>query len=603
EGVDRIDIVSDEPEKYGGTAFPSHVKFHHRDDLQALQKQLMEVPGISVLIYDQTCAAEKRRRRKRGTFPNPKKRVLINELICEGCGDCGVQSNCVAIAPVDTKYGRKRKIDQSVCNKDYSCLNGFCPSFVTVEGGELVRGVETAKLPGDTKLFPVLPDPDLPALDQPWSVMVTGIGGTGVVTVGQLLGMAAHLEGKGAGIIDMAGLSQKNGAVVTHLKLAASPADIASIRIEAGGADLILGCDLVTSASERILSRASRDRTHAVINAHEQMPAQFTRDADFDLPSQKMSLQIEARVKPDGADFINATRIATALLGDSIAANLFTLGFAYQHGLIPVSADAIEKAIGINGVAVKMNQQAFLWGRRAAHDLPAVETVLGKAASQEPRTETLDRIIEDRIAFLTDYQDADYAEQYRRFVDEVRIAEVDVASDSTRLSRAVARYLFKLMAYKDEYEVARLYTGKPFTDQLNRTFKGDYTLKFHLAPPLLAKRDPATGRQVKQAFGPWMMRAFGALSRLKGLRGSAFDIFGYTAERKRERAMIGEYRQTISGMLPGLSAKNLSLAVDVAAIPEHIRGYGHVKQRHVEEAKAREAELLEAYRSGKARAP
>ncbi len=603
EGVERIEIVSDEPEKYSGISFPPHTGIHHRDQLQALQKDLMDVPGVSALIYDQTCAAEKRRRRKRGTFPDPKRRVLINELVCEGCGDCGVQSNCVAIAPVDTTYGRKRKIDQSVCNKDYSCLNGFCPSFVTVEGGELVRGVETAKLPGDTQVFPILPDPDIPALDRPWSVMVTGIGGTGVVTVGQLLGMAAHLEGKGAGIIDMAGLSQKNGAVVTHLKLAASPDDIASIRIETGGADLILGCDLVTSASERILSRASRDRTFAVVNTHEQMPAQFTRDADFELPSQKMSLQIEARVKPDGAEFINATRIASALLGDSIAANLFTLGFAYQNGHIPLSAQAIEKAIEINGVAVKMNQQAFLWGRRAAHDLGAVEAVLGTSVSQDTPKETLDQIIDDRVAFLTDYQDAEYAEQYRRFVDEVRIAETDVASGSTRLSQAVARYLFKLMACKDEYEVARLYTGKPFADQLGKTFKGDYTLKFHLAPPLLAKRDPATGHQVKQAFGPWMMNAFTLLARLKWLRGSAFDIFGYAAERKRERALVGEYRQTITEMLVGLNAKNLSLAVDIASIPEHIRGYGHVKERHLAEAKARESELLNAYRAGKTRAP
>ncbi|MDH3739985.1 MAG: indolepyruvate ferredoxin oxidoreductase family protein, partial [Hyphomicrobiales bacterium] len=603
EGVERLDIVSDEPEKFAGIAFPPHTGFHHRKNLQTLQEELMEVPGISVLIYDQTCAAEKRRRRKRGTFPNPNRRVLINELVCEGCGDCGVQSNCVAIAPVDTTFGRKRKIDQSVCNKDYSCLDGFCPSFVTVEGGELVRGVETAKLPGDSKVFPVLPEPKLPNLDQPWSVMVTGIGGTGVVTVGQLLGMAAHLEGKGAGIIDMAGLSQKNGAVVTHLKLAAKPADIASIRIEAGGANLILGCDLVTSASERILSRASRGHTYAVINAHEQMPAQFTRDADFELPSDKMALQIEARTRPDGAEFINATRIATALLGDSIAANLFTLGYAYQNGLIPLSAAAIDKAIALNGVAVKMNQQAFLWGRRAAHDLAAVEAVIGRGSSDQPRKQTLDEITEERVTFLTDYQNADYANQYREFVEEVRVTEADVAPDSTRLSEAVARYLFKLMAYKDEYEVARLYTGKPFADQLAKTFKGDYTLKFHLAPPLIARRDRATGKPAKQAFGPAMISAFKILVRLKGLRGTAFDVFGYTAERKRERALISEYRHTISEILHNLGTKNLSLAVDIASIPEHIRGYGHIKDRHLAEAKTRESELLEAYRGGKTRAP
>ena len=603
EGVDRIDIVSDEPEKYQGIAFPPHVGFHHRKDLQALQNELMEVPGVSALIYDQTCAAEKRRRRKRGTFPDPKKRVLINELVCEGCGDCGIQSNCVAIAPVETPYGRKRKIDQSVCNKDYSCLNGFCPSFVTVEDGELIRGLETAVLPGDTSIFPVLPDPERPSLDKPWSIMVTGIGGTGVVTVGQLLGMAAHLEGKGTGIIDMAGLSQKNGAVVTHLKLAAKPDDIASIRIEAGGADLILGCDLVTSASERILSRASREHTYAIINSHEQMPAQFTRDADFDLPSDKMSLQIEARVRPQGADFINATRIATALLGDSIAANLFTLGFAYQKGLIPVSAQAIDEAISLNGVAVKMNQQAFLWGRRSAHDLQAVEAVIGKSAASERHKLSLDDLVEDRVSFLTDYQDTAYAETYREFIEETRIAEAEATDGSTKLSEAVARYLFKLMAYKDEYEVARLYTGQAFADQLNKTFSGNYTVKYHLAPPLIARRDPDTGRLQKREFGPGMMSFFKLLSRFKRLRGTALDVFGYTAERRTERALIADYRQTVIELLGSLNTGNLALAVDIASIPEQIRGYGHVKDQHLAEAKARETELLDAYRAGKTRAP
>jgi indolepyruvate ferredoxin oxidoreductase len=603
EGVERIDIVSDEPEKHAGTPFPPHVNFHHRRDLQALQKELMEVPGVSVLIYDQTCAAEKRRRRKRGTFPDPNRRVLINELVCEGCGDCGVKSNCVAIAPVDTTFGRKRKIDQSVCNKDYSCLNGFCPSFVTIEGGELIKGVEPSALPADTGIFPVLPEPDKPALDQPWSVMVTGIGGTGVVTVGQLLGMAAHLEGKGAGIIDMAGLSQKNGAVVTHLKLAASPHDIASIRIEAGGADLILGCDMVTSASERILSRASRERTHAVVNAHEQMPAQFTRDADFRLPSGEMTLQLEARVRPGGAQFINATRIATALLGDSIAANLFTLGYAYQAGLIPVSAEAIEQAIALNGVGVKMNRQAFLWGRRAQHDQAAVEAIISRNTASEHTAPTLDELIGERVNFLTGYQNAAYADTYRTFVEQVRIAEAEAAPGNTRLSEAVARYLFKLMAYKDEYEVARLFTGKAFEDQIARTFKVDFTIRYHLAPPLLARRDPDTGTPRKSEYGPAMKTAFGILAGLKGLRGTMFDIFGYTLERKRERALVTDYRKTISDVLATLSAKNHALAVDIASIPEHIRGFGHVKDRHLDEALARQDELLQAYRAGKTRAP
>jgi indolepyruvate ferredoxin oxidoreductase len=604
EGVQRIAVVSDEPEKFAGTAFPAHTTFHHRDDLQALQCELMDVEGISALIYDQTCAAEKRRRRKRGTYPDPNKRVLINELVCEGCGDCGVQSNCVAIAPVDTPFGRKRKIDQSVCNKDYSCLKGFCPSFVTVEGGELVRGVPAARLAGDTTPFPVVPEPELPALDKPWAVMVTGIGGTGVVTVGQLIGMAARLEGKGAGIIDMAGLSQKNGAVVSHLQVAARPDDIASIRISAGGADLILGCDLVTSASERILSRASRERTHAIINAHEQMPAQFTRDADFDLPSSEMHLQIEARVRPNGAEFVNATRIATTLLGDSIAANLFTLGYAYQKGLIPVSAEAIIRAIELNRVAVQMNVKAFEWGRRAAHDPEALAAIIARAHPQRAEAaETLEEMITRRADFLTGYQNADYASTYRHFVEHVRAREAEVKPSSTRLTKTVARYLFKLMAYKDEYEVARLHTGKAFTDHIARTFSGDYTVKYHLAPPLFARRDPETGHLRKREFGPWITTVFSVLARLKGLRGTAFDIFGYSAERRTERALISEYRAMIEDVMDGLTARNLPLAVDIAATPEHLRGFGHVKEANLASVKARQAELLTAWHAGKTRAP
>ena len=604
EGVDRIAVVSDDPGKFSGIAFPPHTTFHHRDDLQALQRELMDVAGISVLIYDQTCAAEKRRRRKRGTFPDPNRRVFINELVCEGCGDCGVQSNCVAIAPVDTPFGRKRKIDQSVCNKDYSCLKGFCPSFVTIEGGELVRGVPTMKAAGNDAPFPVLPEPQLPPLDKPWAVMVTGIGGTGVVTVGQLIGMAARLEGKGAGIIDMAGLSQKNGAVVSHLQVAAKPDDIASIRISAGGADLILGCDLVTSASERILSRASRERTYAVVNAHEQMPAQFTRDADFDLPSSQMHLQIEARVRPEGAGFVNATRIATTLLGDSIAANLFTLGYAYQKGFIPVSAEAIKKAIELNRVAVGMNIKAFDWGRRTAHDPVAVKAIIDHSKSTRQETEeTLEELVSRRADFLTGYQNSDYANTYRHFVEHVRACEAEVKASSTRLTETVARYLFKLMAYKDEYEVARLYTGKAFADQVAGSFSGDYTVKYHLAPPLFAKRDPETGHLRKSEFGSWVATVFEAIAALKGLRGTALDIFGYTHERRTERALITEYRTMIEDVLNGLTARNLPLAIDIAATPEHIRGFGHIKEANLASVKARQAELLKAWHAGKTRAP
>jgi indolepyruvate ferredoxin oxidoreductase len=600
-GVERIAVVSDEPGKYPSDAgFPARVSFHHRDDLQDVQKSFIDVAGTSILIYDQTCAAEKRRRRKRGSFPDPNKRVFINELVCEGCGDCGVKSNCVAVAPVETPFGRKRQIDQSACNKDYSCLKGFCPSFVTVEGGELIKGIEARALPRDG-LFAVVPEPGLPDLARPWSILVTGIGGTGVITIGHILGMAAHIEGKGSAMIDMVGLSQKNGAVVTHLKIARSPGDISAVRIAEGGADLILGCDLVTSASERVLAVASEERTNAIVNTHETMPAQFTYTADLRLPGERMQVKIASRVKKGGSSTVDATRIATALLGDTIATNLFTLGFAYQKGLVPISGEAIEQAIRINGAAVKMNLEAFEWGRRTAHDEKAVEAILG-GTDKPAQEETLDEMIARRVSFLTDYQDEVYAERYRYFVDDVRRREAAVKKSSTGLTEAVARYLFKLMAYKDEYEVARLYTDGSFAKALGKRFSGG-RLTFHLSPPVLARRDPSTGEARKTAFGPWMMTAFRILAKFKGLRGTAFDIFGRTAERRIERSLIEDYRARIGELLAGLSPANLPLAVEIASIPEHIRGYGHVKMRHLEIAKDREDELVERWRSGKIGAP
>ncbi len=584
-GAERIAIVSDEPEKHSAADFPARTSFHHRDDLQAVQTAMMETPGASVMIYDQTCAAEKRRRRKRGEFPDPATRVFINDLVCEGCGDCGVKSNCVAIAPVETEFGRKRQIDQSACNKDFSCLKGFCPSFVTVEGGELVKGSRKA---APTAPFAVLPEPAQPDLSRPWSILVTGIGGTGVVTIGHVLGMAAHLEGKGAALVDMVGISQKNGAVVTHLKIAASPHDIAAVRVSAGSADLILGCDLVTSASERILSAASQERTHAVVNAHETMPAQFTYDADFKLPGGALALRVAAATRRDGFHAIDATEIATALMGDSIAANLFTLGYACQSGLIPIGIAAIEEAVRLNGVSVKMNLEAFQWGRRAALDEAAVRAVTG--SHRAPDVPRLDDAIERRVEFLTAYQDATYAQAYRDFVSTARKAEAALGSD--RLTLAVARSLFKLMAYKDEYEVARLYTDGTFARAVATKFKGDYRLKFHLAPPVLGRRDEFTGRPRKSMFGPWMMTAFRLLAPLRRLRGTRFDLFGYASERKQERALIEDYRATVAKLLQRLSRNNHGIAIEIAALPEQIRGFGYVKDENLARVRAREAELL-----------
>ncbi len=612
EGARRVVIVTDEPDKYpASTGFSPFTAIHHRRELGKVQRELMGEEGLTVLIYDQTCAAEKRRRRKRGTFPDPAKRVMINELVCEGCGDCGVKSNCVAIQPVETEFGRKRKIDQSSCNKDYSCLNGFCPSFVTVEGGELIKGQETKAKTIDVPVFEALPEPELPALENPWSILVTGIGGTGVVTVGQIIAMAANLEGKGAGIIDMAGLSQKNGAVVSHLKIAAKQEDIATIRVSAGGADVLLGCDLVTSAATHNLAAAGKGRTRAVVNDFETMPAMFTNDADYKLPGDELRLAIEARMGRGRTDLINSTKIATALMGDSIAANLFTLGYTWQKGLIPVSADAIERAITLNNVAVEMNLKAFEWGRRAAHNLGAVEKIIERAdvsddnaiAATHNVSQTVDEMIARRMEFLTSYQDAAYADRYRKLVNKVRAAEEKVSASSSVLSTAVARYAFKLMAYKDEYEVARLYTDGGFAEQVAKQFKGAYTLKYHLAPPIFSRRDPETGQLIKQEYGPWILTAFSWLAKFKGLRGGALDIFGYSAERKMERQLIRDYEAGVEKLLAKLTASNIELAAEIAAIPEHIRGYGHVKEQHIKDAKSREAELVAAYEAGRTTVP
>ncbi len=612
EGARRVVVVTDEPDKYpASTGFPPHTAIHHRRELGKVQRELMEEDGLTVLIYDQTCAAEKRRRRKRGLFPDPAKRVIINELVCEGCGDCGVKSNCVAIQPVETEFGRKRRIDQSSCNKDYSCVNGFCPSFVTVEGGALIKGSEQRAKTIDVPVFEALPEPELPGLSSPYSILVTGIGGTGVVTVGQIIAMAANLEGKGAGIIDMAGLSQKNGAVVSHLKIAARQDDISTIRVSAGGADLLLGCDLVTSAAEHNLAAAGKGKTRAVVNDYETMPAMFTNDADYKLPGDELRLSIEARMGRGRTDLINSTKIATALMGDSIASNLFTLGYAWQKGLIPVSGTAIERAITLNNVAVEMNLKAFEWGRRAAHNLGAVEKVIERSETAQENaiaqahnfSQTLDEMVARRVEFLTAYQDAAYAEQYRGLVDKVRAAEEGTKAGSNVLATAVARYHFKLLAYKDEYEVARLYTDGGFAEQVKAQFKGDYTLKYHLAPPLLSRRDPETGQLIKQEFGPWVLTAFSWLAKLKGLRGGMLDIFGYSAERKQERQLIRDYEVTVENLLAKLSATNIDLAAEIAALPEHIRGYGHVKEQHLKDVRAREAELVAAYEAGRAAAP
>ncbi|APH73821.1 indolepyruvate ferredoxin oxidoreductase family protein [Aquibium oceanicum] len=592
EGVSRIAVVTDEPQKYDGVAIPSGATVHHRDDLDQVQRDLREVKGVSVLLYDQTCAAEKRRRRKRGTFPDPDKRVIINELVCEGCGDCGVQSNCVSIQPLETEFGRKRRIDQSSCNKDFSCVNGFCPSFVTVHGAKIRKADGVA---GNADPLTGVPEPRIAGLEHGWSGIIDGIGGTGVVTIGAVLGMAAHLEDKGCGMIDMAGLAQKGGAVYSHVRIARTPEDIHAIRVSAGKADLVLGCDLVVSGSKKVLGAVRENRTVFVANTAEVMPGDFARSADFSLPTERLKRAIRTAAGEDNAHFFDATRTATALFGNSLGANMFMLGFAWQHGGVPLSAEAIEKAIELNGQAVAMNHAAFRWGRRAAHD-PDFVRGLAADARNGPADRTLsssfDEIVARRFEFLAAYQNRTYAERYERQVAAIRAAEARVAPDSEQLSEAVARNLFKLMAIKDEYEVARLYTDGSFRKQLDAQFQSYDRLEFHLAPPIMG-RTGSDGKPRKSSFGPWMMSGFRLLSRLKGLRGTVLDPFGRSAERRMERRLLKQYEEDLALIGRKLSRDKLDAASALASVPSLIKGFGHVEAANAEKAEAERLRLLE----------
>ncbi|HJU72091.1 MAG TPA: indolepyruvate ferredoxin oxidoreductase family protein [Paucimonas sp.] len=603
EGVNPIVVVTDEPEKYpSGVNWAPGVTIRHRDELDAVQKELREVKGVSAIIYDQTCASEKRRRRKRNEYPDPAKRVVINELVCEGCGDCSVQSNCLSVEPLETEFGRKRQINQSSCNKDFSCVTGFCPSFVTVEGGQLKKPKRTqAALPQANDHAGRLPAPALPTTEHPYGILVTGIGGTGVVTIGQILAMAAHIEGKGCSVLDMSGLAQKGGPVMSHVRLADHPDEIHSTRVGTGMADLVIGCDVIVTGSRDALSRMGEGRTHAAVNSTRTPTAAFVKNPDWQFPDAAAEQEIRSACGSDRVESIDAGRMATALMGDAIATNMFMLGYAWQQGWVPLSEAAIMKAIELNAVSVAFNQQAFTWGRMAAHDFAAVDKLAkandGAAQVIEfKRAPVLGDLLKTRIDFLTAYQNAGYARQYSDFVEQVRTAESKVIESGKplRLTEAVARYLFKLMAYKDEYEVARLYTDGAFRHKIAGMFEGDYRIKFHLAPPLFARRDDK-GHLIKREYGPWMMRAFGVLAHLKFLRGTALDVFGYSTERKIERALIAQYRETVSGLLGKLNAANLSTAAAIASIPEDIRGYGHVKQRHLKAAQEKEAALLKTF--------
>ena len=606
EGAIKIVIVTDEPEKYDDVALVDGVDVQHRDELDRLQREFREILGTTVIIYDQTCATEKRRRRKRGSLVDPAKRVLINELVCEGCGDCGVQSNCLSVEPLETEFGRKRQINQSTCNKDYSCVKGFCPSFVTVEGGQLKKKTK-AKGASPFELG-ALPEPLLPSLQTAsadvWGIVVAGVGGTGVITIGQLLGVAAHLEGLGIVTQDAGGLAQKGGATWSHVLIGADQAAIRTTRVSMAAADLIIGCDPIVAAHKDTLQRMREGRTHVALNSHAAPTAAFVTNANWVNPSDACVSKVAKAVGLEGVGAFNADAAATQLMGDSIFTNPMMLGFAWQKGWIPLQKASLLRAIELNAVAVDNNKAAFEWGRRAAHDSAAFERLLnpGQVIEFTPRPQ-LEDMVAKRVDFLVAYQNADYAQEYKAFVEKVRHAETAMGSSKLPLTEAVARYLFKLMAYKDEYEVARLHTGSAFHAKVNALFEGDFKLNFHLAPPLLPQKNDK-GELQKQKFGPFMLTVFKGLARLKGLRGTALDVFGYSEERKEERALIAEYRASVDELLGALSVsaasarqpERLALALSIARIPEQIRGFGHVKARHLKAARQNWAAQLAEFR-------
>ncbi|WPZ14667.1 indolepyruvate ferredoxin oxidoreductase family protein [Nitratireductor rhodophyticola] len=578
EGVERIALVSDHPEKFQPGELPAGTTIHHRRELDAVQRELREVKGVSILIYEQTCATEKRRRRKRGQMEDPKKFVVINDLVCEGCGDCSVESNCLSVEPLETEFGTKRKINQSSCNKDFSCVNGFCPSFVTIEGATRKKrsGMEIDL----TRLAADLPDPDLPALDRPFDLMITGVGGTGVVTVGALITMAAHLEGRGSSVLDFTGFAQKFGPVLSYVRLASSPDEIHQVRIDRGAADALIGCDIVVSSSPKA-SASYRPGMRAVVNLAEMPTGDIVRKRDASLRVDRRLAAIEGVTGTDALAAMDANRLSEKLMGDTVFANVMMLGFAWQKGLVPVSLNALTQAIVLNGVAIEKNHRAFLIGRLAAEKPDALKGLL----DPKPQIDgTLDEIVTRREAFLTDYQNATYAARYRRLVDRVRAAEAPFGSDA--VSRAAARSLFKLMAYKDEYEVARLHTETGFSARIADEFEGDYRIVHHLAPPFLASDTDARGRPLKREFGPWVRLPFRMLARMKRLRGTAFDPFGYTAERRMERALIGWYEAHVEKALAKLDAGNAETLAETLALPMQIRGYGPVKEEAAKRIRA-----------------
>ncbi|TLM77656.1 indolepyruvate ferredoxin oxidoreductase family protein [Microbulbifer harenosus] len=586
EGVKKVVLVMDDTEKYkteqfkGALSFPSEVEVRHRDHMPTVMKELREEPGCTVIVYDQTCATELRRKRKRGLLPKAEGRPFINELVCEGCGDCVTQSSCIAVEKVDTALGDKRRINQTTCNQDMSCVNGFCPSFVTVKGGKLNKraGVGDALCQAADKLAV----PQMPDLSEPFNLLVTGVGGTGVVTIGALLAMAAHIEGRACSTLDQTGLAQKGGAVYSHVRFAERPEALQAVRISDGRADALMACDLIAAGNlSASLAKLDETLSRAVVNTHlSPTAASVLGREDIHSPQAVLDTIKDAVLE---LDVVEGHTLTKAALGDTLAANIFMLGFAWQKGLIPLGLNAIQQAIELNGVAVEGNLQGFAAGRLAAADRPALDRLLAKG-EEKSLPQGLEDIVAHRVAHLTGYQNVALARRYRALVDRVKAAEILKVPGSEALAEVVARNYAKLLAYKDEYEVARLYSDGRFMQSLRENFAGDFELEFNLAPPLLSRFDKNLGRPRKMKFGGWMHRAFGVLAKLRFLRGSALDIFGYTAERKMERALIAEYEKLVNEVVGRLNAENHAAAIELLSYPDMIRGYGLIKDENVEKA-------------------
>jgi indolepyruvate ferredoxin oxidoreductase len=593
EGVRRIVVLADDTGKYPAAAgFAPGVEIRPREDLEAVQRELRDLPGVTVLVYDQTCAAEQRRRRKRGSAARPARRLFIHEELCEGCGDCAAKSNCLSVVPVATEFGIKRMIDQFSCNLDASCLAGFCPSIVTVEGGSPRAG---SAVDGAAADFAGLPEPNLPSLENPYSLLIAGVGGTGVVTIGAVLGMAAHLEGKGVTVLDMTGMSQKGGAVTSHVRIARDPDALHAARIAAAQADAMIGCDIIVASGSEARSVMRRGRTRALVNTAQAITGEFVRNPQQTFPLAAMQQALREAAGGEAVEFVDATRLASLLLGHSITTNMFMLGFAWQRGCVPVSREALMRSIELNAVAVADNQRAFEWGRRAACDPEGTERLAAQAApvpAGHRLSHDLNEIIARRRDYLVGYQDDAYAQRYARLVEQVRSAEATAVPGSTRLAESVARNAFRLLACKDEYEVARLFGDENFHQSLRARFDGDIQIRLHLAIPMFSRPDPITGEPRKRAFGPWMLPVLRQLAKLKALRGTPLDVFSYTKERRMERALSVDYARTVRALIKDLRADNHELACEIAGVPENIRGFGPVKQRHAQAARQRHLALM-----------